>query len=114
MPDSGFHEYVVGDVLAGIDGISSRAMFGGWGIYRHGKIFAIIADGKLYFKVGDNNRFDYENLRSKPFMYEGKDGKPYMMSYWELPEDVMENKVEILEWIEKSVNVNKKGKTMPT
>lgn len=106
MSDKSFFEYVVGDVLSDIDGITSRAMFGGWGIYKDGKIFAIIADGKLYFKVGDINRRDFEKRGSGPFTYMGKGGKPYAMSYWELPEDVMENKVEISDWIEKSVSVN--------
>ena len=38
MPkDQSFHDYVVNDVLVGISGITSRAMFGGWGIYPHTK-----------------------------------------------------------------------------
>ena len=37
MPqDTAFKDYVVGEVLREIDGITARAMFGGWGIYRHG------------------------------------------------------------------------------
>ena len=39
-----FHEYVIGDVLGHISGITSRKMFGGYGIYLDGVIFAIITD----------------------------------------------------------------------
>ena len=37
-----FHEYVIGDVLGHISDITSRAMFGGYGMYLEGGIFAII------------------------------------------------------------------------
>jgi DNA transformation protein len=98
-----FHEYVMNDVLADIPGITSRAMFGGWGIYRRGKIFAIIVEGELYFKVGDSNRAQYESRGSRPFQYTNK-GKIYTMSYWLLPEEIMENREELYEWIEKAAS----------
>lgn len=101
--DKGFHDYVMHDVLAGISGVTSRAMFGGWGIYRSGKIFAIIAEGVLYFKVGDNNQADYQAAGSKPFTYQGARGEPYQMGYWELPDEVASNKHELEAWIEKSL-----------
>ena len=106
--DQGFHDYLRSDVFLGIDGITSRAMFGGYGFYRDGLIFGIIADGKLYFKVGDGNREDYEKSGSKPFVYTGKKGKPMTMSYWELPSDVMEDKPELSVWIEKAIAQHKK------
>ena len=105
--NSQFHEYVVGDLLAGIPGVTSRAMFGGYGIYRNGVIFAIIADGRLYFKVDETNRSDYEHYESKPFTYVSPKGKKMTMGYWELPEEIMEERGEILEWVNKSVAANK-------
>lgn len=52
MPqDSSFKDYIVEDVLGHIDGISSRAMFGGWGIYLDKVIVGIIAEGELYLKA---------------------------------------------------------------
>ena len=46
-----FRDYVVGDLLSGVDGISSRAMFGGFGLYRGGKVFAFILANELYLKA---------------------------------------------------------------
>jgi len=80
-------------------------MFGGWGIYKRGKIFAIVADGELYFKVGDSNRAEYETHGSHPFIYESK-GKPMTMSYWLLPEEIMESREDLAEWIERSLAVH--------
>ncbi len=65
--DQSFHDYVVQDLLEKESGITSRAMFGGWGIYKNGLIFAINSDGELYFKVGDSNRADFEKVGSHPY-----------------------------------------------
>ena len=107
--DKSLNEYVMRDLLDGLSGITSRAMFGGYGIYKNGKIFAIIADGQLYFKVGDNNRSDYEKYASAPFTYMNH-GKPMQMSYWQLPQEIMDSKDQIEVWIEKSLSVGKKKK----
>jgi DNA transformation protein len=105
-----FHDFVIQDVLANIPGVTSRAMFGGYGIYKDGKIFAIIAERRLYFKVGEDNRADYERAGSKPFTYTRPNGKPYEMSYWELPEEVMENREELPHWVEKALAQDVKKK----
>lgn len=113
MPrDEGFHEYVMSDVFGDMPDIISRAMFGGWGIYKNGKIFAIITDGELYFKVGDSNRADYEKRGSKAFVYTMPNGKKTTMSYWLLPEEIMEDREQLESWIEKAAKVEgkKKGK----
>jgi DNA transformation protein len=102
-----FHEYVMSDVFAGIPGITSRAMFGGWGIYKEGKIFAIIVEGELYFKVRDSNRSDFESRGSHPFTYENK-GKKVTMSYWLLPEEIMENREALFDWVERSLRAGGK------
>lgn len=106
--DQGFYEYVMNDVLAGIDGITSRSMFGGWGFYKDGKIFGMIADGKLYFKVDESNKAEYISYSSKPFMYQNKSGKTVAMSYWEVPSDILEDREGIEVWIEKSLQIKRK------
>ena len=107
--DKSLNEYVVHDLLSQIRGITSRAMFGGYGIYKNGKIFAIIADGELYFKVGDSNKADYQKHDSKPFVYDAH-GKQMEMSYWQLPQEIMDNKDKVAIWVEKSLAVAKESK----
>jgi len=101
-----FLEYVLSEVLSGIDGVSSRAMFGGYGIYKEGVIFAIIADEQLYFKVDETNRKDYEQYDSHPFIYSQGKHKSTTMSYWELPADIQEDRGEIAKWVDKSYQVS--------
>jgi DNA transformation protein and related proteins len=105
MRDTSFHDYVVHDVLGGLSGISSKMMFGGWGIYKEETIFGIIAESSLYFKVGETNKDDYKKLGSKPFVYEGA-GKPVTMSYWEVPAEILENRELLSEWVDRSVEVS--------
>lgn len=101
--DDSFHEYVMNELFVDIYGVTSKHMFGGWGFYKDGIFFALIADGQLYFKVDQINQPDYEKHGSKPFIYTGHKGKSVTMSYWELPADVMDDKVVLEKYVEKSV-----------
>ena len=107
MPRTAFHDYVMHDLFASFEGITSRAMFGGWGLYRDGVTFGIIADDELYFKVGDKNRPQYEKKGSAPFVYESRGKKVTMKSYWKVPADVMEDAEELLDWVKASCRAAK-------
>ena len=74
------------------------------GEYKDGIFFSLIADGALYFKVDESNKKDYEDLGSEPFVYTAK-GKSMTMSYWNLPEEIMNDREKLIEWIDKSVAV---------
>ena len=78
-------------------------------MYQYDMFFAIVIDDELYFKVGDGNRADYESAESEPFVYEGKN-KPVTMSYWKVPEEVLEDPDEIRSWIEKAVDESRLSK----
>lgn len=110
MADKAFHEYVMNELFFDLENISSRAMFGGWGIYKDGFIFALIADGQLYFKVDNTNRNDYEKYGSKAFIYERPNHKKIEMSYWELPSEVMDDRIKLLEFVERAVAVSQASK----
>ncbi len=99
-----YHEYVVHDVLGHIEGIASRSMFGGYGLYLDGAFFAIItAPDELRFKVDDSNRAQYEALGSKPFEYTGhKNKKVTVMSYYLVPEEIQEDREKLEEWARQS------------
>ena len=102
-----FAEYVTKDLLREIDGITYRAMFGGFSVYKNGKVFCIIIDDQIYFKVGDSNREDYKKYNSHPFTYQNK-GKEYTMSYWIVPDEILEEPDELKNWVEKALLNHKK------
>lgn len=103
--DASFKSFVVDEVMRNIDGVTARAMFGGWGIYRHGVFFALIADATLYFKVDEVTIPEFEKLGSKPFVYSGPKGKSMTMGYWELPQSVMDDPEEFARWVERSCDI---------
>ena len=89
--------------------VAARAMFGGYGLYAEGVMFALIAYETLYFKVDDENRADYLESGMGPFLYE-RHGKPIQMSYYQLPETVLESPIELLSWVEKSQAAARRSK----
>ena len=88
------------DKLSPIGGIRSRAMFGGYGIFYEGSMFALIAEDTLYFKVNESNRAMYKKAQSKPF--------PHGISYWEVPTEVIEENSKLLDWANLSIGIAQK------
>lgn len=97
-----FRAFVL-DQLGELDGVTSRSMFGGVGLYCRGFFFGIIARGVLYLKVDDRNRSDYEDAGMKAF-------KPYAdrpgtMHYYAVPLEILESPVDLVRWARKAVSV---------
>ena len=95
------------DLLSPYGSITSRAMFGGYGLYKNGIIFGIVVDDEVYFKVDGTNQAQYEELDSEPFSYE-KNGKSVKLSYWKVPLEVLENEELLERWLEHSYNISRK------
>jgi len=93
---SSYHDYIMTDILGSFSGLSSRAMFGGYGIYQDDIFFALIADDQLYFKVDAKTLPHYQELGSEQFIH---------MPYWLVPEQILNNRQELGEWIEQAVRV---------
>ncbi len=94
------------DLLSELEKVTYRAMFGGYGIYLNGIIFAIIADDELYFKVDQTSIDMYKKYNSEPFSYTTKNGKKAVMSYWQVPCSVLEDDKTILEYAKAAYNAS--------
>lgn len=97
--NEGFKDYIL-DQLRDFGSVTVKKMFGGAGIYHEGVIFGLIADDVLYFKVDDHNRGDYEQFGMGPFQPFAN--KPMVMSYYEVPPQVLENTSQLREWAYKA------------
>ena len=101
-----FKTFVI-EQLADLDDLVTRAMFGGVGLYDRGVFFGIIARDRLYLKVDEVNRPDYERLGSRPFNpYPDRAGT---MQYYEVPVNVLESALELTEWARKAVAAAKRA-----
>lgn len=106
MKSNEFVEYIIKDLLSSLRGVTARAMFGGFGIYKDGVMFGLVDNDELYLKVDATNRLEYEVAGSIPFTYETKGGKKILISYWRVPPSALENANELVCLAEKSYNIN--------
>jgi DNA transformation protein len=102
-----FLAYVL-DQLAGLDGVSSRRMFGAAGLYCDEFFFGLIAEDVLYLRVDDSNRADY-SARGMAQFRPYADRPQLSMNYYETPADVLEDAGELVTWARRSVAVAMKA-----
>jgi DNA transformation protein and related proteins len=72
-------------------------MFGGYGIYHDGLMFALAADDVLYLKADAETVPRFEAAGLPPFTYESK-GRIMRMSYYQAPAEVLEDPAQAAEW----------------
>ncbi len=86
------------DMLAPLGGVTAKRMFGAHCLLRDGAAFAIVDDGRLFFKVDDSTRPTFEAAGGQPFTYEKKAGGVAVMSYFTIPDDAVDDRHELLRW----------------
>jgi len=77
--------------------ITSRKMFGGYGIYHDGVMFALVADDTLYLKADVTTKDYFIDKQLIPFEYD-KGGKKIKMSYYLAPEEIYDDPDEASYW----------------
>ncbi|MCC6821306.1 MAG: TfoX/Sxy family protein [Verrucomicrobia subdivision 3 bacterium] len=103
MADDSFKDFVL-DQLAGLPELRARAMFGAHGLYSADRFFAILDEGRVFFKVDETTRAAYASRGMKPFTYEMK-GRLMTMSYSEVPPEILEDRNEALAWANLAIQV---------
>lgn len=94
MAGNSFRDYVL-DQLRGLGDVRARAMFGGFGLYYRDTFFAIIADGRLYFKTDPTTRAEYLTRGMGPFQPREKQT---LKTYYEVPVEVLEDDEALALW----------------
>lgn len=96
-----YRDFVV-EQLGRVSAVTHKSMFGGAGLYHQGLFFALIAEDRLYFKVDDSTRPDFERSGMEPFRPYGEESA---MGYYEVPADVLEDLSQLALWMRKAVDV---------
>lgn len=96
MGMSDFVEYL-SEVFVEFGPITSRKMFGGYGIYHDGLMFGLVADEQLYLKVDAESKPEFLERGLEPFRFEMK-GKVGEMSYHAAPEEIFDDPALAREW----------------
>ena len=98
--DKGYIDWVM-ELLSPVGAVTSRAMFGGHGIFENGVMFALVSkESSLYFKTDESNISFFNEAESKHF-------KP--MPYHEVPADILEDADELSAWAKRSIAIAKKA-----
>src|SRR5277367_4634269 len=111
MPDDSFKEFVL-DQLSALPDLRAKAMFGAHGIYSGDKFFAILDEGRLFFKTDAATQKNYLAHGMGPFTYEMK-GKVMTMSYHEVPPEILEQPPELIIWARKAIALATAKKKIP-
>jgi len=115
MADESFKEFVL-DQLGALPDVRARAMFGAHGLYQGERFFAILDEGRLFFKTDAQSQADYVARGMGPFTYESK-GRVLTVSYHEVPPEVLENAPELVAWAHRAIkaaSAKKKGPARKT
>ena len=99
--DNAFVQQVL-DLLTQFSEVSSRKMFGGYGIFHAGLMFALIADNELFLKADKQSVHFFEDSDCPAFSYSKADGKQYKMSYYRAPEAFFEDPEQTQLWSQRA------------
>jgi DNA transformation protein and related proteins len=96
-------EYVeyLKEVLEEFGPVTLRKMFGGYGVYYKGLMFALVSDDTLYLKADEKNSVYFRKAGLSQFEY-NKNGKVVKLSYYQAPDEIMENHEEAAIWAQRS------------
>lgn len=102
-------EYIqyITELIEPYGGCEVKKMFGSLGIFKEGVCFGGVMGNVFRLKVNDTNRADFEAYGMKGWQVPGK---KMVMSYYEVPIEIMENKEDLLSWIDKAHTLSVKAK----
>jgi DNA transformation protein len=83
-------------------GVTSRAMFGGHGLFKDEIMFAIVdSEGRLYLRADASTAMAFEAAGSTQHA---------RMPYWEVPEPIREDDERLREWAATAAEVAARGR----
>lgn len=96
-----YRTFVIEQLNRAVPPIRARSMFGGVGLYSSDVFFALISQDVLYVRVAEADRAAFESLGMPPFRPFDEHGP--VMSYYQLPEEVLEDIDELRRWSERAI-----------
>ena len=78
-------------------------MFGGVALLHHGSAFAKIKHDKVWLKVDDSNRENFELLGMKQYTY-GKDNSR-KLNFYATPAEIIEDRDKLTDWAKRSIEI---------
>ena len=93
---SQFTGHVV-EQMSVLGAVYAKRMFGGWGIFRMGLMFAVVIGDELYLKADEASVGRFKARGLKPFTYAAK-GRAVSLRYFQAPPETLEDPQAMAEW----------------
>jgi DNA transformation protein len=97
------------DLLQALGPVAPRHMFGGWGLFLDGVMFALIASDRLYLKADRTTEPRFAEAGCPPFTYEAR-GRTMSLSYREAPDGSLEDPDDLLPWARLALEAARRAK----
>jgi len=94
-------EYILAQ-LSAFGEFETKKMFGGLGYFRDGRMFGAIMHGHFRLKGNEKTAMDYEKYG---FGKHKIPGKKMEMPYYQVPEEILEDKKKLKSWADKAYAV---------
>ena len=107
-PTAGFLDHLQ-ELLEPLAPVTVRRMFGGAGIFAEGLMFGLVAQETFYLKADDSTRAMFEAEGMTPFTYDTAKGGRTVMSYWRVPDRLLEDSKELVGWARTALAVARRG-----
>lgn len=86
------------ELLAPLGRATFRRMFGKTGVFCEGVMLGMIRDNVLYLRVDELNRTFFQEAASSPPLNYDKGGQSIDLSFWRLPDRLLDEPVEFVHW----------------
>lgn len=88
---------LVHDIFSDFGAITSKKMFGGYGLFFQGLMFGLVAEETLYLKCDKDNVEPFTERGLPAFTYI-RAGKEIKMSYYQAPEEIFDEQETATRW----------------
>lgn len=101
MNKESYKDYIL-DQLRDLEIVRVRPMFGSFGLYYENNFFAILWQGRLFFKTNSKTRKKYIELDMKPFR---PNQKQTLNNYYEVPLEIVEDSDKLSIWAKQAAQL---------
>jgi DNA transformation protein len=85
------------ELLSSVSGLTTRPMFGGYGLYADGLIFGLLDDDAIYFKTDDESRPAFMAAKCRQWVYPSPKG-PMPTANYAPPPAALEDAEAMAKW----------------
>jgi DNA transformation protein len=100
----------IAEGLTGMGPVTVSRFFGGAALSAGGVQFGFVSKGSLYLRVDEESRRDFEARGAAPFTYSGRSKAVKVASYYEAPDDIIEDSEELNRWAARAYSAARSAK----